>query len=79
MRLTVFRSNKYIYAQVVDDAKGVTVACAQGKNSQEVGQLVAQRAVKAGVKKIAFDRGRYRYHGQVKTLAEAAREGGLTF
>ncbi len=79
MRLTVFRSNKYIYAQAVDDAKGVTVAEAHGKDPQEVGKLVAQRAVKAGVKKIAFDRGGYRYHGQVKTLADAAREGGLTF
>lgn len=79
MRLAVFRSNKYIYAQVVDDVKGVTVAEAHGKNPSEVGKLVAQRAVKAGVKKIAFDRGRYRYHGQVKILAEAAREGGLAF
>lgn len=79
MRLAVFRSNKYIYAQVVDDIKGVTVAEAHGKNPAEVGKLVAQRAVKAGVEKIAFDRGRYRYHGQVKILAEAAREGGLAF
>ncbi|MEK7091155.1 MAG: 50S ribosomal protein L18 [Patescibacteria group bacterium] len=79
MRLTIFRSNKYIYAQAVDDARGVTLAEAHGKNPQEVGKLIAQRAVKAGVKKIAFDRGRYRYHGQVKILAEAAREGGLAF
>lgn len=79
MRLTVFRSNKYIYAQVIDDIKRATVACAQGKNPAEVGKLVAQRAVKAGVKKIAFDRGRYRYHGQVKILADGAREGGLAF
>ncbi|KKU03096.1 MAG: 50S ribosomal protein L18 [Candidatus Amesbacteria bacterium GW2011_GWB1_47_26] len=79
MRLTVFRSNKYIYAQAIDDAKGITVAEAHGKNPSEVGKLVAQRAIKAGVKKIVFDRGRYRYHGQVKILAEAAREGGLTF
>ena len=79
MRLTVFRSNKYIYAQVVDDAKGVTVASAHGKKASEVGKLVAQRAVKAGVKKIAFDRGRYRYHGQVKILADEARKGGLAF
>ncbi len=79
MRLTVFRSNKYIYAQAIDDAKRVTVAEAHGKNPSEVGKLVAQRAVKAGVKKIAFDRGRYRYHGQIKVLADGAREGGLAF
>ena len=79
MRLSVFRSNKYIYAQVVDDAKRATEAAAYGKKAAEVGKLVAERAIKAGVKKIAFDRGRYRYHGLIKTLAEAAREGGLTF
>lgn len=79
MRLTVFRSNKYIYAQIIDDVKRVTLAEAHGKDPQGVGKLIAQRAIKAGVKKLAFDRGRYRYHGQVKILAEEAREGGLAF
>ena len=92
-RLSVFRSGKQIYAQVIDDIKGVTVAAAStlegdlkeklkkgGANTEaasEVGKLVAERAKKAGVEKVVFDRGRYVYHGRVKALADGAREGGL--
>lgn len=90
-RLTVFRSNKALYAQVIDDTKGVTLASAdshQFKNKEiknriemakEIGKLTAQRALEKKIKKIVFDRGIYRYHGQVKALAEGAREGGLEF
>ena len=89
-RLSVFRSNKYIYAQVIDDAKGFTVASASsiekeigsGANQNvatEVGKLVAQRAAKKGIKSVVFDRGPYLYHGRVRALAEAAREGGMEF
>jgi large subunit ribosomal protein L18 len=93
-RLSVFRSGKNIYAQVIDDTKGATIAAASSlekdiKGSVKtgadkaaaaaVGKLVAQRAVKAGVKDVVFDRGSYIYHGRVKALAEAAREGGLNF
>ena len=93
-RLSVFRSGKYIYAQVIDDLQGHTVAAASslekdlksklksGSDSTaaaEVGKLVAERAVKAGIKVVVFDRGGYRYHGRVKALADAAREAGLTF
>jgi len=93
-RLSVFRSSKQIYAQVIDDAKGVTLAAASTLEKDlksklktgadvaaatAVGKLVAERAKKAGVKAIVFDRGAYMYHGRVKALAEAAREGGLEF
>lgn len=92
-RISVFRSNKYIYAQIIDDTKGVTVAAAsslekdlrdkmQSGNAEAaiaVGKLLAERAVKAGVKDVVFDRGGYRFHGRVKALADGAREGGLTF
>lgn len=91
-RLSVHRSGSHIYAQVIDDAKGVTVAAAstldktlaKGKSAntdaaKAVGKLVAERAKKAGVEKVAFDRGSYAYHGRVKALAEAAREAGLSF
>ena len=89
-RLSVFRSNKYIYAQVIDDLNGRTVASASslekdvatgaGKNvAAAVGKLVAERAVQQGVKEVVFDRGPYLYHGRVKALADAAREGGLAF
>jgi large subunit ribosomal protein L18 len=93
-RLTVFRSNNAIYAQVIDDSKGNTVAAAStldadiksaiknGSNVEaatKVGKLVAERAKKAGVKQVMFDRGSYIYHGRVKALAEAAREAGLEF
>jgi large subunit ribosomal protein L18 len=93
-RLSVHRSSKHIYAQVIDDAKGCTLAAASTlegdlKGSLKtgadtaaataVGKLIAERAVRAGVKEVIFDRGRYIYHGRVKALAEAAREGGLSF
>ena len=89
-RLSVHRSTKHITAQVIDDSKGVTVAAAStlekdfkgGKKSEDasfVGKLVAERAKKAGVTDVVFDRGGYIFHGRVKALAEAAREGGLEF
>jgi len=91
-RLTVFRSSKHIYAQVIDDLKGATVAAASslekdmrsktGANvdaAKAVGKLVAQRAIEKGVKSVVFDRGGYLYHGRIKALADAAREGGLQF
>jgi large subunit ribosomal protein L18 len=91
-RLTVFRSSKHIYAQVIDDQKGATVAAASsiekdmrsktGANvdaAKAVGKLVAQRAIEKGVKTVVFDRGGYLYHGRIKALADAAREGGLKF
>lgn len=89
LRLSVFRSSKYIYAQVIDDKKGVTVAeanskslAAKGNKSEQakaVGLALAEKAKAAGVSKVVFDRAAYRYHGRVKALAEGAREGGLDF
>jgi large subunit ribosomal protein L18 len=93
-RLSVFRSSKQIYAQIIDDEKGVTVASASslekdnrgalktGANieaAKTIGKLIAERAVAAGVKEVVFDRGAYMYHGRVKALADGAREGGLQF
>jgi large subunit ribosomal protein L18 len=91
-RLSVFRSGKHIYAQVIDDRKGVTLAAAStldesfkaktGANKDAaayVGKLIAERAIAAGVKAVVFDRGGYQYHGRVAALASAAREGGLSF
>jgi large subunit ribosomal protein L18 len=93
-RLSVFRSLKNIYAQVIDDARGVTVVAASSLEpdmreklktggdraaAAEVGKLLAERASKAGVREVVFDRGPYIYHGRVKALADAAREGGLNF
>src|SRR3954469_15523433 len=91
-RLSVFRSGKHIYAQVIDDVKGQTLASASslekdmraksGANvdaAKAVGSLVAKRAVEKGVKDVVFDRGSYRYHGRIKALGDAAREGGLNF
>ena len=93
-RLSVHRSSKHIYVQVIDDAEGKTVAAASTlekdlKSSLKtgadkaaaaaVGKLIAERAIKAGVKDVVFDRGGYIYHGRVKALAGAAREGGLNF
>ena len=93
-RLTVFRSSKHIYAQVIDDAAGRTMAAASSlekdlKSSLKtgadkaaagaVGKLVAERAKKAGIEKVVFDRGGYRFHGRIKALADGAREGGLSF
>ena len=90
-RLSVFRSSKNIYAQVIDDARGVTLAAASTLEGErpakgadkdaaaKVGALVAQRAIEKGVKDVVFDRGGYLYHGRVKALADAAREAGLNF
>ena len=78
-RLSVFRSNRYIYTQVIDDEKGITLAAAKGTDPKEVGEKVATLALKKKVKKVVFDRRKYRYHGRVKALAEAAREKGLEF
>jgi large subunit ribosomal protein L18 len=89
-RLVVFRSNRGIAAQLVDDVEGKTLAAASwldkrgakgGKSDQaaEVGKLLAQNAKKVGVQRVVFDRGGYLYHGRVKALADAAREGGLEF
>ncbi len=94
VRLSVFRSSKHIYAQVIDDSAGRTMAAAstldkdlkgalkKGSDleaAQAVGRLVAERALAAGVKNVIFDRGGYLYHGRVKALADAAREAGLSF
>ncbi|HHT33816.1 MAG: 50S ribosomal protein L18 [Proteiniphilum sp.] len=88
-RLTVFRSNKQIYAQVIDDLTGRTLASASSlkideklpkkEQASKVGELVAKNALEAGVEKVAFDRNGYLYHGRIKELADAARKGGLKF
>ena len=94
LRLTVFRSSKHVYAQVIDDTKGLTLASASSieKTMREgmktdaninaakvVGKLLAERALQKGIKDVVFDRGGYLYHGRIKALADAAREGGLKF
>ncbi|AYV68874.1 50S ribosomal protein L18 [Niallia circulans] len=91
-RLNVFRSNKHIYAQLIDDVNGVTIASASSLDKElnlestgnleaavKIGELVAKRAVEKGIKSVVFDRGGYLYHGRVKALADAARENGLEF
>jgi large subunit ribosomal protein L18 len=91
-RLNVFRSSKHIYAQLIDDVSGVTLASASTLDKEiglestgnvdaavKVGELVAKRAVEKGIKAVVFDRGGYLYHGRVKALADAARENGLEF
>jgi large subunit ribosomal protein L18 len=93
-RLTVFRSSKHIYAQIIDDLRGVTLVAASSVDrdlkgklktgadksaASEVGKLIAQRATAAGLSKVTFDRGAYLFHGRVKALADAARESGLAF
>ena len=89
-RLSVFRSNKEIYAQLIDDVAGVTLASAssrdkevasgsKGETAASVGKAIAEKAVKAGVDTVSFDRNGYLYHGRVKVLADAAREAGLKF
>ena len=91
-RLSVFRSSKHIYAQLIDDIEGRTITQASTKDKEfkgdkvsnveaasEIGKMVAERAKKAGVSKVIFDRGSYMYHGRIKALAESAREAGLNF
>ncbi len=89
-RLSVFRSNKEIYAQLVDDVAGVTIAAASSRDKDvasgskseaaaSVGKAIAEKAVKAGIETVSFDRNGYLYHGRVKVLADAAREAGLKF
>ena len=93
-RLSVFRSNRHIYAQIIDDTKGVTLAAASSLEqtlrdelkggadkaaAEQVGALIAKRAIEAGVTEVVFDRGGYLFHGRVKSLADAVREGGLSF
>ena len=76
-RLVVFRSNKYIYAQVVDGETGKTLAGVRSREAKAAGEAIAKQTIELGVKKMSFDRGGYKYHGRVKDLAEAARAGGL--
>lgn len=91
-RLNVYRSNKHIYAQLIDDVNSVTIASASTLDKElsvegtgnvdaatKVGELVAKRAIEKGIKEVVFDRGGYLYHGRVKALADAAREAGLQF
>ena len=90
-RLAVFRSNSEIYAQIIDDTKGVTLVAASSRDkdlkasgtktekAKQVGEAIAKKALAAGIETISFDRGGYFYHGRVKSLAEGAREGGLKF
>ncbi len=91
LRLSIYRSEKNIYAQIIDDKAGKTLVSASSKDKEitvkgstvaaatAVGQLIAERALKAGIKEVVFDRGGYIYHGRVKAIAEAAREAGLSF
>ncbi len=81
LRLSVFKSNKYIYAQVMDDEKGETLASAKGekKDAEKVGEEVAKKALAKKVKQVFFDRGRFKYHGNIAKLADGARKGGLEF
>lgn len=78
-RLSVFRSLKYIYAQIIDDSLGKTLAAARGNDPKAVGAEIAKLALKQKISLVVFDRGSYQYHGRVKALAEAARQGGLKF
>lgn len=87
-RLTVFRSNMHIYAQIIDDSKARTLVAASSKETKatkkmeqavEVGKLIAEKAKNAKITKVVFDKGQYKFHGRVKALADGAREGGLQF
>ena len=93
-RLNVFRSNRHMFAQIIDDSKGSTLVAAstldadlraqaaklnKKEEAKAVGKMIAQRALEKGLKKVVFDRGGYQYHGRIKSLAEGAREGGLEF
>ena len=91
-RLTVFRSNKHLYAQVIDDSVGKTLASASSKEkgfdtnindrksmAEDIGKNIAQRSIENGIKEVAFDKGKYKYHGLIKILADSARTQGLIF
>ena len=91
-RLSVFRSNNHIYVQAIDDSKGITLASASSiekifrennyskkELAEKIGAEIAKRSIKSGIKEVAFDKGKYKYHGLIKILAEAAREAGLNF
>lgn len=90
-RISVFRSNRYLYAQIIDDAKGKTLVAASSREKEAstlktniekagiVGEVLAKKAAKAKIKKVTFDRSGYKYHGIIKALAEGARKGGLEF
>ena len=92
-RLTVFRSNNHLYAQIINDEQGLTIACVSTleksfknkKNksrkelAEDLGKEIAKRSIKNGIKEVAFDKGKYKYHGIIKILADAARTGGLDF
>ena len=92
-RLSVFRSNNHLYAQIINDEQGITLACAstleksfqnnkdksKKELAEDLGKEIAKRSIKNGIKEVAFDKGKYKYHGIIKILAEAARAGGLDF
>ena len=92
-RLTVFRSNNHLYAQIINDEQGTTLACVSSleksfqnkknkskkKLAEDLGKEIAKRSIKNGIKEVSFDKGKYKYHGIIKILAEAARAGGLDF
>ena len=92
-RLSVFRSNKHLYAQIINDEQGTTLACVSSleksfqnkknkskkKLAEDLGKEIAKRSIKNGIKEVAFDKGKYKYHGIIKILAEAAKAGGLDF
>ncbi len=91
-RLTIYKSNRYIYAQIIDDTKGITLCAASSldkefnpklgkdvESAKKVGELIAKRALDKGIKRVVFDRRGYKYHGRVKALADSAREAGLDF
>lgn len=78
-KLLVFRSNKYIYAQIIETKTGSTLASVRSEKPEEAGKEIAAKAKKLKVEKVVFDRGSYKYHGKVKLLADNAREGGLIF
>jgi len=92
LRMVVHKSGMHVYAQIIDDTKGVTIACASTvekelrpkgaatvNDAKAIGQKAAERAIKAGVKKVVFDRGIFPYHGKIKAVADAARDAGLEF
>lgn len=76
-RLSVFRSNKYVYAQMIDDDKGQTLVSAFSKTGEKTAELLSNKAAKGNIKKAVFDKGHYKYHGHVKMLAETMRKGGV--